>query len=101
MNRLLEDKVQEIKALCLVFHVKSLFAFGSVCTDNFTDTSDIDLLITFKPMGYADYADSYFNLADKLEQLFNRPIDLVTEKSLKNPYFIDSVNKSKTLIYEC
>ena len=38
-------------------------------------------------------------IVDKLEQLFARSVDLVTDKSLSNPYFIDSVNQTKTLIY--
>jgi len=61
--------------------------------------SDVDLLISFNPMDYSDYADTYFVLADKFENLFHRPVDLVTDKSLSNPYFIDSVNQTKTLIY--
>ena len=61
--------------------------------------SDIDLLISFKPMDFGDYADSYFDLADKFENLFQRPVVLVTDKSLSNPYFINSVNQTKTLIY--
>ncbi len=99
MHRLLIDNIDKINAICVSHHVKSLFAFGSICTDKFTDNSDIDLLISFYPMDYSDYADSYFNLVDKLENLFHRPVDLVTDKSLSNPYFIDSVNKTKTLIY--
>jgi hypothetical protein len=31
--------------------------------------------------------------------LFSRPVDLVTEKSLSNPFFIESLNQTKTLIY--
>jgi predicted nucleotidyltransferase len=92
MQRLLVDNMDKIKALCLAHNVKNLFAFGSVCTDRFSDNSDIDLLITFNPMDYGDYADTYFVLADKFENLFHRPVDLVTDKSLKNPYFIESIN---------
>lgn len=99
MNRLLVDNIEKIKALCIAHNVKYLFAFGSVCTDRFNDKSDIDLLISFNPMDYGDYADTYFNLAEKFENLFHRPVDLVTDKSLSNPYFIDSVNQTKTLIY--
>jgi predicted nucleotidyltransferase len=51
-------------------------------------------------MDYGDYADAYFELADNFEKLFKRPVDLVTDKSLKNPYFIKSVNQTKTLLYE-
>ncbi len=100
MQRLIADNMDKIKTLCLMHNVKALFAFGSVCTDNFNDHSDIDLLISFNPMDYGDYADTYFILADKFEILFNRPVDLVTDKSLSNPYFIDSVNQTKTLPYE-
>jgi predicted nucleotidyltransferase len=68
-----------------------LFVFGSVCTDKFNDSSDIDLLISFKSMEHGDYTDSYFELADKFEDLFHRYVDLVTDKSLSNPYFIQSL----------
>jgi predicted nucleotidyltransferase len=99
MQRLIVDNMDKIKTLCMMHHVKTLFVFGSVCTDKFNDQSDIDLLISFMPMDYGDYADTYFNLADKFENLFNRSVDLVTDKSLSNPYFIDSVNQTKTLLY--
>jgi len=99
MQRLLSDNIDKIKSLCIAHNVKSLFAFGSICTDRFTDQSDVDLLISFKLMDYGDYADTYFNLAEKFEDLFHRPVDLVTDKSLSNPYFINSVNQTKTLLY--
>lgn len=99
MQRLLVDNIDEIKALCIANNVKSLFAFGSVCSDRFNDKSDVDLLVSFYSMDYGDYADTYFNLADKFENLFHRQVDLVTDKSLSNPYFIDSINKTKILIY--
>jgi predicted nucleotidyltransferase len=99
MNRILTDNINQIKTLCTNHNVKSLFAFGSVCTDKFTESSDIDLLISFKPMDSADYADTYFTLAEKFEELFRRSVELVTDKSLSNPYFIDTVNKTKTLLY--
>jgi predicted nucleotidyltransferase len=99
MNRILSDNINNIRTLCTTHNVKSLFAFGSVCTDKFKETSDIDLLISFNPMEPADYADTYFTLAEKFEELFNRSVDLVTDRSLSNPYFIDTVNKTKTLLY--
>jgi predicted nucleotidyltransferase len=101
MQRLLSDNIEKIKTLCMVHNVKNLFAFGSVCTDRFNDKSDIDLLVSFNPMDYGDYADTYFELVEKFEKLFKRQVDLLTDKSLKNPYFIDTVNRTKTLLYEC
>ncbi len=99
MHRLILDNQDHIKTLCNTHHVKMLFAFGSVCTDKFNDDSDIDLLVSFDTMDYGDYADTYFDLAEKLEELFHRPVDLVTDKSLSNPYFIESINRTKTLLY--
>ena len=47
-----------------------------------------------------EYGDNYFSLVTALEQLFHRHVDLITEITLRNPYFIQSVNKTKTPIYE-
>ncbi len=100
MNRILMDNIENLKALCMKYNVKSLYAFGSVCTEKFNKNSDIDLLISFKPMDYGDYADTYFELAEEFEKILKRPVDLVTDKSLGNPYFIESINQTKTPIYE-
>ncbi len=99
MQKLLLENMDKIVELCKAHNVKTLFAFGSVCTDKFNDESDIDLLISFNAMDFGDYADTYFELAEKFELLFQRSVDLVTDKSLSNPYFIDNVNKTKSLLY--
>jgi len=100
MQKILTDNIEKIKSLCLEYNVKSLYAFGSVCTNSFNRKSDIDLLISFYPMEYGDYADSYFEITYRLEEILKRPVDLVTDKSLGNPYFIESINKTKTALYE-
>jgi predicted nucleotidyltransferase len=97
MHHIITDNIHHIKTICRQQHIQSLFAFGSVCGERFTDASDIDLLVSFKPL---DYADNYFQTAEMFEKVFNRPVDLVTDKSLKNPYFINSVNQTKILLYE-
>lgn len=100
MHHLIRHNEDNIRQLCIKYNVKSLFAFGSVTTEQFTDDSDIDLLVSFMPMSPEDYADAYLDLADSFEALLKKPIDLVTEKSLRNPYFIESINKTKSKIYE-
>ncbi len=99
MHSLLANNLDKISALCKSHNVRTLFAFGSICTGSFNDNSDVDLLVSFNPMDYGDYADTYFILADKFESVFQRPVDLITDKSLSNPYFIDSINRTKKLIY--
>ena len=99
MHAILKDNLTQINAICAKHNVKTLFAFGSICKHDFSQSSDIDLLVSFHQMDFGDYADNYFSIADEFESLFNRPEDLITEKSLSNPYFIASINESKKFLY--
>ncbi|HAF30670.1 MAG TPA: nucleotidyltransferase [Bacteroidales bacterium] len=100
MNKFIEDKLNDIKKLCENHGVKSLYIFGSVNTDKFTKNSDIDFLISFKEsLTIEEYTENYFLLQYKLRELLQREIDLVTQNSLSNPYFIKSVDQSKQLLY--
>ena len=96
---LIEMNINVITDLCKRHKVRQLFVFGSVLTKRFKKNSDIDFIVEFQDVELYDYADNYFEIADKFELLLSRPIDLVPEKSLRNPYFIETVNKSKTLIF--
>ncbi|MCA1752776.1 MAG: nucleotidyltransferase domain-containing protein [Flavobacteriales bacterium] len=96
---LIEQHIEFIKALCKSHKVKSLYAFGSVLTDKFDAESDVDLIVNFKDVDLLDYADNYFDFKFSLEDTLKRPVDLVEEKAMKNPYFKKTVEKSKRLIY--
>jgi hypothetical protein len=76
-----------------------MYAFGSVCTDKFNENSDIDFLISFDNLSFDQYTANYFDLHYKLQDLFNRRIDLLTENSLSNPFFIKGIDLTKQLIY--
>ena len=80
--------------------VSRAYAFGSVVTDRFNNDSDVDLLFDFKE-GIAPeiLGEHIWELWDELEQLLGRKVDLLTSKSLKNPYFIEELNEKKMLIY--
>lgn len=99
MNAIISNKIDELKQLCNIYNVKTMHAFGSVCTDKFNEQSDIDLLISFDNLSIEKYTDNYFDLHYKLQDLFNRKIDLLTDKSLSNPYFIKGIERTKQLIY--
>ena len=99
MNKFLADKLEELKQLCQKYDVKTMYAFGSVCTNRFNEASDIDLLISFKNIPIDQYTDNFFDLHYKLEDLFERKIDLLTENSLSNPYFIKGIELTRQLIY--
>jgi predicted nucleotidyltransferase len=96
---LIELKIQDIRRLCASHKVSRLFAFGSVLNDSFNDDSDIDLIVDFDDIELKDYADNYFDLKEELEQIFNRPVDLLEEKAIRNPYFRDEIDKERKLIY--
>ena len=99
MLSLMKNKIDELQLLCEKYDVKSMYLFGSATTEKFNDSSDIDILISFKEIPFEKYTDNYFELHEMLEKLFNRKIDLLTEKSLSNPYFIQSIEKTKQLLY--
>jgi len=101
MQPILKNKLDDLKSICTAFGVTRLYAFGSAISGKFTPKSDIDFLISFDDkLTPEEYANNYLALHYQLRDLFKRDVDIVTERSLKNPYFIQKLNESKTLIYE-
>mgnify|MGYP000238690347 CR=1 FL=1 len=90
---------KDINRLCVQHKVKSLYVFGSVLSDKFSETSDLDFMVDFEHIDLKSYADNYFQLKFSLEDVFKRPVDLIEEKAIKNPYFKQSVNSSRKLVY--
>lgn len=97
---ILDKYRKEIASLCEIHKVNELSAFGSVMTENFTDSSDIDMLIQFTDMEVLEYFDNYMNLKESLEQLFKRPVDLVEDQAIRNPVFRKIIDRDKFLVYE-
>jgi len=95
------EKRSELEGLCRRLGVRRLEVFGSAATGGFKHgESDLDFLVEFEPQATgAGYADSYFTLMESLEQLFGRTIDLVVDSAIKNPYFRESVERNKALVY--
>ena len=96
---LVDKNIDGIKDLCKKHKVRKLFAFGSVLTSKFKKTSDIDLVVNFQDVDLYSYADNYFDFKESLERLFNREVDLLEEKAIKNPYLRQSIESSRQLIY--
>jgi predicted nucleotidyltransferase len=86
--------------LCKAHKVKELYAFGSVVNGNFTEQSDIDLLVEIDEHDPLNKGQLLLSLWNKLEVYFNRKVDLLTVSSLRNPYLRDSINNTKKLIYD-
>ena len=91
----------KLKDIFSAHKIKNAYVFGSVLSDKFNSKSDIDLLVNF--IDYSnplEVGQSIWDLEDALEKLTSRKIDLITERSLKNPYFIQELDNTKELIYE-
>lgn len=96
MEKLVGQNLPQIKQLMQRYGVEKAYLFGSAATGTMTEDSDIDFIIRFPDsMHYTTYADNYFALADALEALLNKEVELVTEKTLKNPYLLQSINRHK------
>lgn len=96
---LIENNIEKIIELCSRYNISELYAFGSVLTERFDEDSDIDLLVDFDDMNLSVYADNYFDFKFALENIFNRKVDLLENKAIKNPFLKKSIDSSKKLIY--
>ncbi len=100
MINLVEEKLQEIEKLCQKFKVRRLELFGSAANGEFDmRRSDIDFLVEFNEEGIENYADCYFGLLEALEKVLGYSVDLVVFSAIKNPYFIQSIENSRELLY--
>ena len=81
-------------------NVKSAYLFGSVLTDRFNKDSDVDFLVDYVPIDDpVAFGDNIWDLRFALEDGLHREIDLINEKNLTNPYFIQELNETKYKIY--
>jgi len=100
MISLVEQKRKELTALCRQFKVRRLDLFGSGAKENFKqDSSDLDFVVSFSTERPDEYARCYFSLADALEKLFHRNVDLVTERSVRNRYFRQEIEQTREPVY--
>lgn len=91
----------ELQLVCEKYDVRTLDLFGSAATGEGFDEgcSDLDFLVDFAPSERMGPADQYFGLLEELQALFQRDVDLVTARSLRNRFFIASVNATRRRLY--
>ena len=65
------------------FHVHTIGLFGSIVRDDFSPSSDVDIIVDFnQPIGI-----EFIDLAYYMEQRLNKKIDLVSRNGVKDKYF--------------
>ncbi len=100
MVAIINDKIDAIGSLCKRFGVTKLELFGSAATGEFDESrSDLDFLVEFERLQSMNAFHQFFGFRQALVELFGQNIDLVCAKAMRNPYFIQSVNESRTPVY--
>lgn len=96
----ISQRRKELEEICRRYRVRRLELFGSAAAGrDRPGESDLDFLVEFEPLPQGAYADAYFGLLEGLERLFGRPVDLVVAGAIKNPYFRESVERTKAVVY--
>ncbi|MDH4390117.1 MAG: nucleotidyltransferase domain-containing protein [Aquabacterium sp.] len=94
------EKQAEIAELCARTGARRLDVFGSAVREDFDPVrSDLDFVVVFKDLAPVAYAESFFSLKEGLEALFARPVDLVIERAIRNPYFLRRLAAERRAVY--
>ena len=96
----LSELKPKIERICRTMPVKRIGIFGSALTKEFGPGSDVDVLVVFYTDGTVDLFDAYFELKERLQDVLGRKVDLTIDKPFKNPIFRDTVERTRTVIYE-
>jgi predicted nucleotidyltransferase len=100
MTTIIEKNFDKLIELCRKYHVAALDVFGSAASEGFDEQcSDVNLLVEFDSSVRDNRFDNFFALHDELQKLLKRSVDLVEPGGLQNPYFIDSVEKTRKRLY--
>ncbi len=101
MIPLIEQHREAINALCREFGVVRLELFGSAATGEFDpNRSDVDFIVEYPPdYDFGLWLTRYFEFKQRLENVLGYPVDLIMVGAMRNPYFIESANESRQLLY--
>ena len=100
MPPIVNAKKIEIEEACRCFGVARLDVFGSAASDRFDAAkSDLDFLVVFDEAARPKAFDNYFGLRERLEDIFRRPVDLITAGSVKNPYLLREIEARRQPVY--
>ena len=100
LHQSFQPLLPKVIALLEKHKIKQAYVFGSVVTEAFNEDSDVDFLVNLQEgLDPVKAGGHLWNLYYELKDLLHREVDVLTERSLKNPYFIKEVNNTKTPIY--
>lgn len=101
LPEIVTQHLEEVRALCEKYRVKRLAIFGSAVKGTFDPaTSDLDFVVEFFPQPRAGWGDVSYRLQEELESLFEREVDIVERRTVRNPYFLKVLDLSERLVYD-
>lgn len=100
MQPFITEKRAEIADLCRKHHVARLSIFGSAVRDDFDPTtSDVDVIVEFSSVPQGNYNNNKNSLRNELETRFAHKVDLLTWKSIRNPYLLREIEHDQETLY--
>jgi hypothetical protein len=100
MNSVISQHRPELEALCRRYGVQRLEVFGSAAKgQGRSGESDLDFLVEFDAPPPGGYANAYFSLLESLEALYGKRVDLVVASAIRNPFFLQSIEQTRTPLY--
>ncbi|HUO07698.1 MAG TPA: nucleotidyltransferase domain-containing protein [Phycisphaerae bacterium] len=88
-----------LQAFCREYGVAELSLFGSILRDDFSPSSDVDVLITLRP-GRTMTLEADMEMREKLSAMFGgRPVDMLRREYLKNPYRKAEILRTREVLY--
>jgi len=98
LSERLNVSYSDIEDVCQRWKIEEMALFGSVLREDFNEDSDVDVLVVFQEKPGWSLFD-LMDLQDELQNLFNRPVDIVQKKELNNPYRRQEILKTHQLVY--
>ncbi len=98
MSTLAAPSPDRLEALCRRWKIRELSLFGSQARNEARPDSDIDLLVDYDSMADWSLLDTA-RLRAELAELFARPVDLVRERNITNPYRLASIRRDRRPLY--
>jgi predicted nucleotidyltransferase len=96
----MERNLEEIVRLCRQYRVRRLAVFGSILRADFDpQRSDADFLVDFEPAPVVVRMQNYLALREALATLLSRPVDLIEDGAIRNPYVLQNVAEQAQVLY--
>ncbi len=100
MNSTKQDIIFSINAIARKYPLKSVSLFGSINTDSFTETSDVDIVVSFDDqLDPLIRGECLLDFQIELEDNLKRKVDILNQAYVVNPV-MKSVVEEAVLIFQ-